>query len=99
MVKVTVGRCGAQGTRPSRKKAAGTLTSPSRRDTFLLPEAVKDMNSARNKKMTMSHANAKYRMCHTPLQGIHLEVLEMMEQGYRWLNQHLRERKTTAGKN
>jgi hypothetical protein len=52
------------------------------------------MNSARETRKR----NAKYRMYHTPLQGIHLEVLEMMEQGYRWLNQDLQERKTTEGK-
>ena len=34
----------------------------------------------------------------TPPQGIYLGALEMMEQGGRWLNQHLRETKTNAGK-
>ena len=39
MVKAMVGRCGAQGMRPSPKKAAATLESPWRRLTRLCPEA------------------------------------------------------------
>ena len=56
----TVGRCGAQGTSPSHKKASGMLASPSQRDTFLLPKALKDTKSAWNKKMTMTRPHTEH---------------------------------------
>jgi hypothetical protein len=74
----TVGRCGAQGTSPSHKKAAGMLKSPSQRHTLLLPEAVKDTKSAKKN----DNDKATYRTCQTPPHDIHPGAHKMMEQGY-----------------